>query len=213
MNELDTAILPNRAFKPNPFVGLRPAPTGQDSARLHQATLRALSRVNAADLPQALTAMVPRAQPLSLKEQLYDARAACKVKTAAVAMHLPPDWRTRFFSQIDSLLDAESWDPEDNPATAASFTTLLRMVLFLRGRRPGLGATASGNFIATWTEGRDELTIECKPDDKVRWVLVRDLDGQRESAAGETGLPRLLDVLRPYDPHRWFRNAPNQAAP
>jgi hypothetical protein len=213
MNELDTAILPHRAFKPLPFVGLRPAPTGQDSALLHQATLEALSRVNAVDLPQAFTVSEPRAQPVSLKEQLYEARAACKVKTAAVAMHLPPDWRTRFFSQIDGLLDIESWDPEDQPATVASFATLLRMILFIRGRRPGLGATASGNFIATWTEGRDELTIECKPDDKVRWVLVRDLDGQRESAAGETSLPRLLDVLRPYDPHRWFRNAPDQAAP
>jgi hypothetical protein len=213
MNDLDTSILPNRAFKPHPFVGLRPAPTGQDSERLHQATLKALSRVNATDLPQAFTAIVQRPQPASLEEQLYDARAACKVKTASVAMHLLPDWRTRFFSQIDSLLDIESWEPEDTPATPASFQTLLRMILFIRGRRPGLGATASGNFIATWTEGRDELTIECKADDKVRWALVRDLDGQRESAAGETTLPRLLDVLRPYDSRRWFRNAPNQASP
>lgn len=213
MNDLDTAILANPAFKPVPFVGLRPAPTGKDSAQLHLATLKALSRVNAADLPVTFIAPIWPSQPSSLEEQLYNARAACKIKTAAVAMHLPADWRTHFFRQIDSLLDIESWDPEDHPATAASFATLLRMLLFVRGRRPGLGATSSGNFIATWTEGQDQLTIECKPDDQVRWVLVRYLDGQRESAAGETGLPRLLDVLRPYDSHRWFRNATNQAAP
>jgi len=43
--------------------------------------------------------------------------------------------------------------------------------------------------------------------------LVRDLNGQRESASGSTSLSRLLDVLRPFDPQRWFQNAPRQAAP
>ncbi len=205
MNKLDTAIRPHRAFKPNPFVGLRTAPTGRDSTRLHEATLRTLS--------QAFTTQLARSQTASLEEQLYESRAACKIRISAIAMHLPPDWRTRFFSQIDNLLDIDSWDFDDRPATAESFATLLRMILFIRGRRPGLGATASGNFIATWTVGRDELTIECKPDDQVRWVLVRDLEGQRESAAGETALPRLLDVLQPYDPQRWFTNGPDQVTP
>jgi hypothetical protein len=96
--------------------------------------------------------------------------------------------------------------------TDASFTTLLRMVLFLGGRRPGLGVTASGNFIATWTEGNDRLTIECKPQDRVRWVLLQNLDGQSESAAGETTIKRLPEVLRPYDPpKRWFPHAADQA--
>jgi hypothetical protein len=82
------------------------------------------------------------------------------------------------------------------------------MILFLKGRRPGLGATSTGNFIATWTEGTNRLTVECKPDDQVRWVLVHDLDGQRESAAGDTTVRRLPEVLHPYDPpNRWFPNA------
>jgi hypothetical protein len=155
--------------------------------------------------------VAPPATSSSLQDRLYNSLAACKIRTATVAMHLDQDWRTRFFRQLDNLLAADSWDPEDVPASEPSFTTLLRMILLIRGRRPGLGATAAGNFIATWTEGQDRLTIECKPADQVRWVLIRHIDGDRESAAGETTLPRLLDVLAPYDPQRWFRNAPDQA--
>ena len=121
------------------------------------------------------------------------------------AAHFNRDERSRLFKQLDSLFDAESWDSADMVATDASFTTLLRMVLFLGGRRPALGVTASGNFIATWTEGDDRLTIECKPQDHVRWVLVQNIDGQRETAAGETTVRRLPHVLGPYDPStRWF---------
>jgi hypothetical protein len=122
--------------------------------------------------------------------------------------HLNANDRTRLFAHLDSLLDAESWVEADAITTEASFTTLLRMILFLKGRRPGLGATSTGNFIATWTEGTNRLTVECKPDGQVRWVLVHDLDGQRESAAGDTTVRRLPEVLHPYDPpKRWFPNA------
>jgi hypothetical protein len=111
------------------------------------------------------------------------------------------------------LLDAENWDSGDDVTTEASFTTLLRMVLFLGGHRPGLGITGTGNFIATWTENGDRLTIECLPNDHVRWVLVQNLDGQRETAAGETTVPRLPEVLRPYDPPtRWFPDADQASA-
>ncbi len=151
-----------------------------------------------------------QAKPLSIKavpieERLYDARALCKTKTAAVAMHLDFEWRSLFFSQLDSLMDFENWEKEDLPITEASFTTLLRMLLLIRpARRPGLGSTSYGNIIAAWTVEKDRLTIECLPRDEVRWVLSRYLDGDRESAAGQVALSRLLAVLAPYNPERWF---------
>jgi hypothetical protein len=141
----------------------------------------------------------------TLDEQLYNSRAACKTKTANVAMHLDKEWRARFFTQVDNLLSAEEWDEGDKPITEASFTTLLRLMLLIRAERgPGLGATSDGNVIATWTVENDRLTVECQPLDQVRWVLLRYLDGQRESAAGQTDLLRLRQVLEPYDPKRWF---------
>src|SRR5580704_16658355 len=45
--------------------------------------------------------------PRSLEEQLYDALAAFKVRTASVAMHLDREWRSRLFRQLDSLLAVE----------------------------------------------------------------------------------------------------------
>ena len=178
-------------------------PAGKDSDKIAEAVTSFLSLRSPGSLGE-------QSKPLSIKtvpieERLYDARALCKTKTSAVAMHLDFEWRSRFFSQLDSLMDFENWEKEDIPITEASFTTLLRMLLFIRpARRPGLGSTSYGNIIAAWTMEKDRLTIECLPRDEVRWVLSRYLDGDRESATGQVALSRLLAVLAPYNPERWF---------
>ncbi len=141
-----------------------------------------------------------------LVERLFDARADFKIKTSSVAMYLDNQWRERFFSQLDSLLEESSWDPDDTPPSLDSFSTLLRMLLWIAPeRRPGLGATTEGEFVAAWTAGDDRLTITCLRNDRVRWVLSCELDGVRESAAGSSTLPHLKAVLSPYGPDRWFR--------
>ena len=151
--------------------------------------------------------------PKSLDEELYDALAAFKMQAALVAMHLDRDWRSRLFGQLDSLLAAEDWEPSDPPPSPESYSTFLRMLTLLRPqRRPGLGATTDGHIIATWTVGDARLTIECLPKDFVRWHLAVTIDGERERAAAETPLPRLVEVLHPYDQGRWFRHADNLPA-
>lgn len=212
MIQLDTATSNHKSFRPRSFLSSLPPPASEASEQLRRAAITSVVSSTSTTSRLVQASVPPAAMAGSLRHRLYNALAASKIRTATVAMHLDRDWRLGFFSQLDNLLAVDSWDPDDVPPSEESFTTLLRMILFLRGRRPGLGATASGNFVATWTEGRDRLTIECKPADQVRWVLIRHLDGDRESAAGETTLPRLSDVLAPYEPQRWFRNAPNQAA-
>jgi hypothetical protein len=205
-----TAPSRGRPYDPGAFLGALPLPSTADSAERWRRTTRTLVNLP----PSALrSARAATAQSASLTERLFDALAAFKLRTATLAgAHFNPEERARLFKQIDSLLDAESWDSADVVTTEASFTTLLRMVLFLKGRRPALGVTGSGNFIATWTEGDDRLTIECQPEDHVRWVLMQNLDGQRETAAGETTSRRLPEVLRPYDPpKRWFPHAVDKA--
>lgn len=149
-------------------------------------------------------------QPQALEtiaDKISYAKALCKSKTAEVAMHLSEDFRKGFFLQLDDLLDPENWEEDDKPITEASFTTLLRMLVHIKpGIRPGLGATSQGNIIAAWTKDKDRLTIECFSSDKVRWVLNRQLNGTRESAAGEILLSRLLAALSPYNPENWFAN-------
>jgi len=142
----------------------------------------------------------------ALKEELFDTIAAFKIKTSSVAMYLDDEWRHRFFRQLDSLLQEDSWDPDDTPPSMESFSTLLRMLLLISPeRRPGLGATSDGEFVAAWTAGDDRLTIRCLPNDRVRWVLSCELDGERETATGSSTLSNLKEVLSPYRPHRWFR--------
>jgi hypothetical protein len=141
----------------------------------------------------------------TLEERLGNARALCKRKTAEVAMYLSDEFRKGFFLQLDNLMDVENWEEDDLPITEVSFTTLLRMLILIKPSiRPGLGATSKGNIIAAWTKGKDRLTVECLPNDRVRWVLSRQLNGTSESAAGEMLSTRLLAALAPYNPNNWF---------
>ena len=154
-----------------------------------------LTEVEAADKP--------------LPEKLYDALARVKLLTAQVAMHLDTEWRSRIFEQLDDLLDAEDWHEDDDPIKVSSFETFLRMIIFHNPpRRPGFGVSNRGYLIAAWTSGLDRLTIEYLPNDTVRWVLSCEVDGEAERAAGETSVRRLMEVLAPYSPPRWFADAP-----
>jgi hypothetical protein len=147
-------------------------------------------------------------QPASLNEQLFDTLAKFKIRTSQVAMHLDRDWRSKLFGQLDSILDAQDWEPLDRPPSIESFSTFLRMLIFLKpARRPGLGATIKGELIATWTVGDDRLTIECLPHDLVRWTISVCINEDRERAAAITPVSRLPAVLGPYGPERWFADA------
>jgi hypothetical protein len=206
-------ISPSRAvsYDPGHFLGALPLSSNENARERWRAAARTLINLTpSAYVPQA--SRPPDKVPLS--ERLFDTLAAFKTKTATIAAaHFTRDERDRIFKHLDSLLNIENWDSADAVTTEESFTTLLRTVLFLGGRRPGLGVTGTGNFIATWTEGDDRLTIECKPKDHLRWVLVQNLDGHRETAAGDTTVRRLPEVLRPYDsPKRWFPHATHQTS-
>lgn len=148
----------------------------------------------------------PTRSVTSLDERLFDARASFKVITSRYAMHLGTDWRDRLFSQVDRLLDADDWDPRDAPVTPESVRTFLRLMVFLKCRRPGLGASIDGNLIASWSTQQNYLTIVCRPNDELRWTVSVTTDGRRETAAGTTMLTRLPAVLSAYDPNQWFDN-------
>jgi|ERR1700733_8784265 len=143
-----------------------------------------------------------------VEQRLYDSLSAIKVMTSQIAMHLDKNWRDKLFKRLDYLLGNENWEDDDTILQDTSFFTFLRMVLFLHpGRLPSLGVSAKGNLLADWTNMQDSVVLEFLPNDEVRWVLVRYLDGERESAAGQTMLGRLAEVLAPYAPERWFSDA------
>lgn len=172
------------------------------------AAARARAAASSINLPRNVVAreLADAAADRSIDERLFDSLAACKIKTREVVMHFDGDWQKRFFHQLDQLMDKEEWDGSDVPITLPSFTTLIRLLLTLRGkRRPGVGIANHGNIVASWSAGpRDRLTIECHPEDRIHWIVSRPLDGEVESAAGVTSLERLFDVLQAYNPDHWF---------
>jgi hypothetical protein len=186
----------------------RPIPASPVSEHIWRAIERANSNFS------RISIGTPNLRASSLGVALFDALVGFKLKTSRLASaHFTKPDRDKLFKQLDSLFDTDSWDISDTIASGASFETLLRMVLFLGGRRPALGLTSAGNFIASWTEGSDRLTIECKPNDQVRWVLNQVISGEREIFAGETNSARLPKFFSPYEaPNRWFANAINKAS-
>lgn len=141
----------------------------------------------------------------TLEERLFNAVARAMIALASVGMHLDKNWREMLFRQLNSLHDAAEWYEGDEPLREASFRTFLKAILQIRPkRRPGLGLSSAGNLIAAWTRGRDQLTIEFLPHDKVRWVLSRHYDDEPERFAASISVARLIHALQPYDLGHWF---------
>ena len=160
------------------------------------------------DISRSTMPVSPEMNGGELQERLFDARAHFKVTLSEVSMHLGRDWVFGLFKQIDNLLDFDEWDEDDPTPQQSSSLTLIRLLLILNSRkRPGIGISNRGTLIAAWTEGKNRLTIECKLNDQISWVLTRVFAEQTERAAGDCAIERVLDVLRPYSPEIWFDNA------
>jgi hypothetical protein len=143
----------------------------------------------------------------SVPEQLRMKSASLKRIAAAVAMHFTQDWRQRLFTRLDEICNAEDWDADCVMPSEQSFSTFLRMIIYLHPtRRPGIGLSHRGHFLAAWTKGSDRIVIECVGNDDVRWVLSRLIDGKRESGAGKVSVHRIPDVIAGYDPEELFND-------
>jgi len=107
-----------------------------------------------------------------LVAQLFDARANAKGIAASLSMHLPTEWRTKVFRQIDELLEAAEWDKDAGLLDARTMRTFLRFVIFADIHAfPSLGLSPAGNIIAAWRRDTRRLTIEFLPADMCRLAI------------------------------------------
>lgn len=144
----------------------------------------------------------------SITERLFDTTAELKILTSQVAMHMENEWRQRLFGQLDRLHAPDEWDDDDIPVERSSFSTFLKAIFDLRPAiRPGLGLSNNGSLIAAWTAGNNRLTLQFMPNDRVKWVISRYLDGELDQVAGDTSVHRLAEALSLYNPDQWFANA------
>lgn len=170
--------------------------------------MRVLQSTSVSDLKNTSAANQTKSTPLV--EQLLARLTSFKSMAAKVAMHLHPEWRLSLFRTLDQLMDPDDWGPDFAIPSEKSFSTFLRMIIYLHPtKRPGLGFAPNGNILAAWRKESDRIVIECGADDDVRWVLARTFDGRRESGAGRVPLHRVPDVTAPYEPETLFQNGEN----
>ncbi|MGT2436494.1 hypothetical protein ACU4GH_11950 [Bradyrhizobium betae] len=146
----------------------------------------------------------------SVEGKLLEKRTSLTRLASTVGMYLDPDWRTRLFARLTSLMDPAEWDESFELPSEQSFSTFLRLIIYLHPtKRPGIGLSAKGYFLASWAKDQERIVVECLPNDDVRWVLSHNRRGFLESGAGKTKIFRLPDVIQPYEPVELFSDAHN----
>jgi hypothetical protein len=137
-------------------------------------------------------------------DALASVRFQAMILISKLTMHIDPAWRLALFRQLDQIIDVPSWDDDEPLPSMQSMETLMRAIIFFPFKKgPGLGLF-NGLFLASWTNADASLTIECRPNDRIRWVFSHLQDGDREAASGSTSLRRLDTVLSPYDVEAWL---------
>jgi hypothetical protein len=169
------------------------------------ARIGAMRRLLTGAAKQISTAQNVQAKSETINGKLAEKGASLKRIAASVGMYLDPDWRRRLFAKLDSLLDPAEWDGDFALPSEPSFSTFLRMIIYLHPtKRPGIGLSSKGHFLSSWTNDQDRIVVECLANDDVRWVLSHHLNGHLESGAGRTKIYRLPDVVHPYQPDELF---------
>ena len=149
---------------------------------------------------------VPPLRPLETYEVLALLRADTKASARQFAMLFDPEWLAGLSRQIDALLDPEEWVEGDALPSMDSYRTLLVVLMTLRRyRRPGLGLTPNGNFVATWSHSAtDRLIVECQPTGRARWIATAPMPAGNESGSHDTTPDRLMLTLDRFNPERWL---------
>jgi hypothetical protein len=189
-----------------PILGIPSIGAGADS-RIIEEHLKSIRKLVSGEVAELSNVQDNSAKKTSHRDLLKMKLASFKRITATVAMHLDSAWRVKLLAELDRLLDPDDWDVAFAMPSEQSFSTFLRMMIYLHPtRRPGLGLSAAGHFLAAWSHERDRIVIECIGKDEVRWVLSRTVGDERESGAGRVQLHRVPEVTAPYEPERLFED-------
>jgi len=206
MNSLLTAPR-TRSLLERPIDAVLPSTGVGKDALLIEQRLKSMRTLLTGAFSELTTVRDSDAKGRPIEVQLCEKAASLKRLAATVAMHLDAEWRGRLFTRLDQLLDPIDWESDFELPSEQSFSTFLRMIIYLHPTRwPGIGLSAGGHFLASWVCGSDRIIIECLRNDEVRWVLSRTVDGDRESGAGKLQLHRIPEVTAGYHPEPLFNN-------
>lgn len=116
--------------------------------------------------------------------RIFDTLVDLKVETSKVAMHLSSAARNRLFSELDYVLDAETWDEADRLPDIDSYRCFLRWLVFTGDTTwSSLGVDDNGRILVAWVQDRQTLTANF--DEVVRWTKRADTEGAVQISLGE----------------------------
>jgi hypothetical protein len=160
--------------------------------------------LSGASKPKPISQLSPRSP---LDERLAERLLVFKRMISPISRYLDANWRSELFETLDRLFEFEDWDSDFALPDEHSFATFLRLIIHLHPtKRPGIGLSARGHILASWSRGRDRIVIECLANDELRWVLSQSNEGRRESAAGKNRIQRLVELIEGYEPDRFFKD-------
>lgn len=188
-------------------IGPSPLSSGvTELSKVVEKRLSALQKLTAGAV-SSLGNAIDTEQPGTVEIQLRGKLAAMKRTLTAVSMYFQSTWRSELIEKLERFHDAEDWEDDRALPSERSFATFLRTIIYLHPtKRPGIGLSAQGHFLASWRRDSDRIVIEFLPNDELKWVLSQTIDGERESGAGINQIHRLPDLIAGYEPDRFFNN-------
>jgi hypothetical protein len=191
----------------NPVITALPSWGATKYAKVAEKRISSLQRLTAGTISEiaSVSDTTPRQVPIA--DQLRDKLVSLKRIVSAVSMYLDADWRAQLLGTLDRFVNVDDWEDDIALPSEQSFATFLRTIIYLHPtKRPGLGLSAKGHFLASWSRGRDRIVIEGLANDDIRWVLSQMNEGMRESGAGRNQIHRLPDLIAGYEPDRFFQD-------
>lgn len=177
-----------------------------DLSKVVEKRISALQKLTAGAV--SLVSKAPDTKPSGTTEYRLGAKLiAMKQVLMPVSMYFDTAWRKELIEKLDRFHDPEEWEDDQQMPSEGSFATFLRTIIYLHPtKRPGLGLSVHGHFLASWRRGTDRIVIEFLPNDELKWVLSQTVDGLRESGAGMNQIHRLPDLIAGYEPDRFFND-------
>lgn len=173
-----------------------------------QERLQRLRTLGSGPVSELAKARPVPAVPSAPSEQLQLKLLHLKQLTSSVVVYLPKGWRERLFSRLDQILSPEDWDEDNKLPSDGSFSTLLRLMIFLNPTKfPAIGLSSQGTFATAWKRMDARLVVECIGTDEVRWIVSQSTAGRHESAAFKGPLHRILDLTAPFEPEQIYNGA------
>ena len=136
--------------------------------------------------------------------ELAASHAAAKQMIAAFSTHIPADQRISLLKQTGRLFSDDEHDPEDELPSLDSFRTLLRTLTVLKPKkRPFLGLSEDGAFLASWFADEIRVALKFHKGDAVRWIINTNDDGEVMKGTGTVPARNLGQILETFK-IRWL---------